>query len=276
MNTESIYQFLEDRRSVSEEVEKTMASILEKHPWFGGGQLLYALMKKQSGSPDADAQMAKAQLFLSNPLWANWQTLQSDEQAFKEPEFILTKAEEITDEIIENSSTEPDIQTTPTEEITIQETENITTEPAEKEEEIPAPPLNLSISLKEEPEADTPLSFEPLHTVDYFASQGIRLKQEQLGNDQLSKQVKTFTQWLQTMKKMYHTDQHTAEKTEDKSITKMADASNESGEIITETMAEVLLQQGKTVQAMALFEKLSLLHPEKSSYFTARISELKK
>ena len=254
MNTESIYQFLEDRRTFSEGAEKSMASILEKYPWFGGGQLLYALMKKKSGTPDADAQMARAHFFLSNPLWANWQTLQSDEQAFKEPEFILIPVDEIQDQIIEDPPTES----------------------AEKEEEIPATLPALSISLKEEPGVDTPLSFEPLHTVDYFASQGIRLKQEQLGNDQLSKQVKTFTQWLQTMKKMYHTDQHTTEKTEDKSITKMADASNESGEIITETMAEVLLQQGKTVQAIALLEKLSLLHPEKSSYFTARISELKK
>src|SRR5690606_843064 len=37
------------------------------------------------------------------------------------------------------------------------------------------------------------LAFEPLHTVDYFASQGIKIKEEQLTNDKLGKQVKSFT-----------------------------------------------------------------------------------
>jgi hypothetical protein len=121
----------------------------------------------------------------------------------------------------------------------------------------------------------SPLAFEPLHTIDYFASQGIRLKQEQLGSDKFSQQVKTFTQWLQSMKKIYHTESGSGGKTEDKNITQMADASNEQKDILTETMAEVLIQQGKPLQAIQILEKLSLLHPEKSSYFTTRISTIK-
>jgi hypothetical protein len=77
------------------------------------------------------------------------------------------------------------------------------------------------------------------------------------------------------MKKIYNTDIVPSEKTEDKNITQMADASNEPGDVLTETMAEVLIQQGKPLQAIQILEKLSLLHPEKSSYFTARILTIK-
>ena len=217
MNPESIYHFLSHRQLSSGESAADLKTITEKYPWFAGGQLLYALYAQQTSAPDAEKQIAKAQMFLSNPIWMNWQLSQEKEETVAEP-------------MLQPSN------------------------PAPKE---------------------TELSFEPLHTIDYFASQGIRLKQEQLGNDKFSQQVKTFTQWLQSMKKVYHTDSANTQKKEDGNITRMADASNAQEEILTETMAEVLIQQGKPLQAIHIFEKLSLLHPEKSSYFTARISTLK-
>lgn len=119
------------------------------------------------------------------------------------------------------------------------------------------------------------LVFDALHTIDYFASQGIKLQQDHLGNDPLSNQVKTFTQWLKTMKKIYNHSEGKAPIGEDSSVTKIAHNSNDSAEIITETMAVILVQQGKTDQALLVYQKLSLLYPEKSSYFTARINELK-
>ncbi|MBU6157973.1 MAG: hypothetical protein KGP35_02965 [Bacteroidetes bacterium] len=119
------------------------------------------------------------------------------------------------------------------------------------------------------------LVFDALHTIDYFASQGIKLQQEHLGNDQLSKQVKTFTQWLKTMKKVYNVPEGKTPSAEDNSVTKIAQNSNDSAEIITETMAGILVQQGKREQAILVYQKLSLLYPEKSSYFTTQINELK-
>jgi hypothetical protein len=41
-----------------------------------------------------------------------------------------------------------------------------------------------------------PLSFEPYHTVDYFASQGIKAKEESKPKDKFSQQLKSFTEWL--------------------------------------------------------------------------------
>ena len=46
-------------------------------------------------------------------------------------------------------------------------------------------------------------------------------------------------------------------------------------EVVTEAMAEVLLKQGKLDQAIALYAKLTLLHPEKSVFFATQIQKIK-
>ena len=43
---------------------------------------------------------------------------------------------------------------------------------------------------------------------------------------------------------------------------------------ISETIAILLTKQGKYLQAIELYEKLSLIKPEKRLYFASRISEL--
>lgn len=116
--------------------------------------------------------------------------------------------------------------------------------------------------------------FEPYHTIDYFASQGIRLKEEKLGEDVLGKQVKTFTQWLRSMKKIYVEEERQLEKKEEEKVIRIADYSNKDEIVITETMAQVYIQQGKKSKAAEVYQKLSLLHPEKSSYFASLIENL--
>lgn len=132
----------------------------------------------------------------------------------------------------------------------------------------------LSDILKQELPADAKLSFEPLHTVDYFASQGIKLREERLGNDKLGQQLKTFTQWLKTLKKVSPEDDMPLDETAEKQLVQMAGGSNQEEEIVTESMAKVLEQQGKAQKAAELYHKLSLLHPEKSAYFASQIQRL--
>ncbi|HEX4958419.1 MAG TPA: hypothetical protein VFV46_09600 [Lacibacter sp.] len=132
----------------------------------------------------------------------------------------------------------------------------------------------LSSILQQELPADAALSFEPLHTVDYFASQGIRLKEERIGNDKLGQQLKTFTQWLKELKKVNPADDMPLDAGKEKQVVQMAGSSNLEEEIITESMAKVLEQQGKTQKAAELYHKLSLLHPEKSAYFATQIQRL--
>jgi|WetSurMetagenome_2_1015567.scaffolds.fasta_scaffold111136_3 hypothetical protein len=50
----------------------------------------------------------------------------------------------------------------------------------------------------------------------------------------------------------------------------------ENDEIITETFANILVQQKKYDKAIESFEKLSLRFPEKSIYFAGRIEEIQK
>ncbi len=118
--------------------------------------------------------------------------------------------------------------------------------------------------------------FEPLHASDYFASQGIKLSEDALGTDKLGKQLKSFTAWLKTMKKV-HPDRLTAvTAVTESAVQTQAEKSNIEEEIVTEPMAEAYILQNKTAKAADIYNKLSLLNPSKSAYFAAKIDSLKK
>lgn len=153
------------------------------------------------------------------------------------------------------------------------------TEPVETTEESPGnegdispiPGLNISFKHSAGPKADSPL-FEPYHAVDYFASQGIKLDPSSMPKDKFDRQLKSFTQWLKTMKRV---TTETASAYADPMVEKQAVESNSDKEVITEAMAQVLEKQGRPDKAAAIYEKLLLLHPEKGALFAARIEDLK-
>lgn len=120
------------------------------------------------------------------------------------------------------------------------------------------------------------LAFEPFHTVDYFASQGIRISQEELPKDKLGKQLKSFTEWLRTMKRLpaaQLTDN--LESAVEKKVESMASHSVSESNVVTEAMAEVWLKQGNREKALDIYNKLSLHNPSKKAYFAAKIENLK-
>ena len=117
--------------------------------------------------------------------------------------------------------------------------------------------------------------FESYHTIDYFASQGIKLLQEEL-KDKLGKQLKSFTDWLRSMKRVGPIESNTSlDDVANQSIQRIAEHSNEGKEVLTEAMAEVWAKQGNTEKAIRVYEKLSLLNPDKRPYFAGRIEQLK-
>jgi hypothetical protein len=118
--------------------------------------------------------------------------------------------------------------------------------------------------------------FAPYHMIDYFASQGIKLVLEDHPADNFGKQLKSFTDWLKVMKKI--PPQPVSDKQNDKEadrIRHFAEHSIEERDILTESMAEVLAKQGMYENAIALYQKLSLIYPPKSAYFASRIEQLK-
>ncbi len=119
------------------------------------------------------------------------------------------------------------------------------------------------------------LLFEPLHMTDYFASQGIKLSEEQQATDKLGKQLKSFTEWLKTMKKTHGNSLPENTAIDDSAVQQQAEYSNQATEVVTESMAEVFIQQGKTQKAIEIYQKLSLQNPGKNVYFAQKIESLK-
>jgi len=140
------------------------------------------------------------------------------------------------------------------------------------------PPFILAEAQPVEP-APTPTAlpplFEPFHTIDYFASQGIRLTVDENPTDSLGRQLKSFTDWLKVMRRLPQKEREIIpDRVAEQTIQNIAAHSIEGKEVVTETMAEVLAKQGMRERARIVYEKLSLLNPEKSAYFAAKIEQL--
>jgi hypothetical protein len=59
-------------------------------------------------------------------------------------------------------------------------------------------------------------------------------------------------------------------------VEQLAETSLQDRDVMTEAMAEVWEKQGNATKAIEIYNKLSLLEPSKSTYFAAKIEDLKK
>ncbi|HMF69857.1 MAG TPA: hypothetical protein VK616_00205 [Flavitalea sp.] len=127
-----------------------------------------------------------------------------------------------------------------------------------------------------EPQTDNKLEFDPYYTIDYFASQGIKLKMEDYSRDKLGQQLKSFTEWIRSMKRLpQEVAENNMDATDQHSIRRIAEHSVEEKEVLTESMAEVWVKQGNYEKARQVYRKLSLQNPSKSTYFAAKIEQIK-
>lgn len=98
----------------------------------------------------------------------------------------------------------------------------------------------------------------------------------------LHTEYSAFTSWLSTKQKGKSAKKLNKKKGKKKiskkeRIIKEAEKSNyRDTTVISETLANILANQGHIVEAIEMYEQLSLLIVEKSSYFADRIQELKK
>lgn len=264
----------------------------EQNPFFGAAQLLLTKKLQAEKSDKYDDQLQKTYLFFHNPLWV--EQLLNDtgaatiiaaekkaEQAVTDNEVIATPPEIM-----------PAITEAPSEAITVvtetsfmaePETENVpvaVAAPAEekiKEAETAATIEIPGLKIEAIDPAKAELVFEPFYTVDYFASQGIQFKSDDRPKDKFGMQLKSFTEWLKTMKRLPVTElAKVAETAGDHKVDQLAAHSLMEKDIVTEAMAEVWEKQGNSVKAIDIYNKLSLLEPAKSTYFAAKIEDLKK
>ena len=245
-----------------------LKQVTAQYPYFAPAHFM--LLKKFS--PDSEEyrqQYQKAILFYHDPIsFEYFLNREVSELPAKEVEIIEEKTafesapreEPVTKEAAE------EIQSISTATVTDSAVTPAETETAEPELKMP------SIAPVSEPVGD--LSFEPYHSVDYFASQGIKLSQEEVGKDKFGKQLKSFTDWLKTMKRLPANQQVNVDPSAEKSVTSLADHSVKEADILTESMAEVWLKQGNKPRAIEVYRKLSLLNPSKSAYFAAKIDHL--
>src|SRR5258705_716564 len=234
----------------------------DRHPYFGAAQLLLTKKLQTENADQFKDQLQKTFLFFHNPLWV--------EQLLNESGNVtITKAEPaMADKIIIPA---------------VAVTENKKPEEIAAEVEIPVvrseePPIEIpTLKTESDNPSKTELVFEPYYTVDYFASQGIKFKEEEKPKDKFGQQLKSFTDWLKTMKRLPVSEITVAtEPKAEQKVEQMAEHSLQDREVLTEAMAEVWEKQGNAVKAIEIYSKLSLLDPSKSVYFAAKIEDLKK
>lgn len=134
-----------------------------------------------------------------------------------------------------------------------------------------------------EVDASAALDYEKETTVslqkDYFAAQGIELDLSKLPQDKFTQQLRSFTAWLKVIKNKDGVDQAdqiaSLDPDQEQMIAQIAEKANVPADILTESMAEIWEKQGNWKKAIATYEKLSFIFPEKSVYFASRIEHLK-
>jgi hypothetical protein len=142
---------------------------------------------------------------------------------------------------------------------------------------------NQVAQFNEEVDASDVLDYEKEITTslqkDYFAAQGIELDLSKLPQDKFTQQLRSFTAWLKVIKNKDGVDQldqiGALGADQEQIIAQIAEKANIPADILTETMAEIWEKQGNLKKAIATYEKLSFIFPEKSVYFASRIEQLK-
>jgi hypothetical protein len=236
--------------------------LARQYPYFSSAQLLLVAKQKQTDHSDFEKQLISTSLHVNHPLWLD-HLLNSNtfEKIVVEEKIISTEVDEEpnNDELVLERSRYEFVDASKPEE---KSTPNPT----------PRPPVIEKAGAK-----DDPLVFEPYYTVDYFASQGIKTVVEEKPKDRLGQQLKSFTEWLKTIRQM--PPQQIASMNDagsEEKVVQLATHSLAEENVDTEAMAEVWIKQGQPEKAVKIYEKLSLLNPSKSSYFALLIEKLKR
>lgn len=140
------------------------------------------------------------------------------------------------------------------------------------------------------PEEETVLTFQPLYTEDYFAYKKLKdPNTAEMMNDKAQAEMRSFTDWLRELKDnfiagkatkdWYHQQMHRLYEDDEPEVServeKMAmESITLNDDIVSETLAEIWVRQHQHAKAIVVYQKLSLLNPDKNAYFAQKIKEL--
>jgi hypothetical protein len=272
--TDYLIQSLFEKESLEEMTLDEFRRMADQYPYSSIIQFLYSCKLKSVYHLDFPEQVTHTALFFSSPQWLHYQLSDESEKG----DFRLSQY----DRYYNNVSEDEPIELPVTEFIDEDDTtwENSLTETQEEfleEEPVFTATIEepISISPEQTPaEVNLPIPIEPYHTVDYFASQGIKTRLED-PQDELGKKVRTFTAWLKTMKRLQPAAEINEIEESDEEIDNGLDQPIMREIIATETMAEVYLKQGLAQKAIEVYAKLSLQNPANSHIFAAKIIQIK-
>jgi hypothetical protein len=247
-NIDHIVKNIFQAESLEQVSLKQLNELIETYPSFNFAHYMLSKKMQMKNIPGFEKETQKTALYFTNQFWLRWLLNQKNDGL---PEITNTIRNYAADEKFSRGNQ------------TLNETKD-------------KPVFHKQPLIKKK--QDDALSFGPYYTIYYFASQGIKVSQEENPKDKFGKQLKSFTEWLKTMKRLpQQTDESESQDDPERNtlIESFAAHSLEQKEVITETMAEVLVKQGKKQRALELYHKLSLLNPSKNAYFAAKIDQLK-
>lgn len=277
--TDFMIQALFQRESMDEITLDELKAHAEAFPYSSIIQFLYTCKLKSQYHLDFPEAVSKTALFFDDSNWLNYQLREEGENGNfrkiiydsqynnisedEEVEVLNLPAEGRGGEEVEG-----------VEEVDFEENEGVFHEPAivQTTEKIELQDNEQNTALQTNNDFEFPLT--PYHTVDYFASLGIKINMES-DKDELSRKVKSFTAWLKTMKRLQPGAETVTVKDIQSILTTHKDEERQSDAVFTEAMAEVYLKQGLRGKAIEVYDKLSLQNPLNSHNFANKISQIK-
>ncbi len=289
MMMDELAQAVLQKKSLAECSVDELQEVAQKYPFSPAVQLLLARKMKDEKSEGWQQQLDEAALYVPNSSWLHY--LMEDVTATGNEEKIATPArDEAAHEPV--AAAEKKLEIAPVQLAgempvinAVENAERAFAEPDDQEEqeemdaqeEETTSPVTIP-GLKIEPidPHTAELSFTPFHTVDYFASQGIKMREEEKPADKFGQQLRSFTEWLKALRDapLSEAGKQVSTGSEQK-VEQLAKHSLSEKEVVTEAMAEVWEKQGDVAKAVAIYEKLSLQNPAKSAYFAGLIKKLK-
>ncbi|MEY5046047.1 MAG: hypothetical protein RL713_1272 [Bacteroidota bacterium] len=272
--TDYLIQSLFEKESLEEMTLDEFSRLADQYPYSSIVQFLYSCKLKSVYHLDFPEQVTHTALFFSSPQWLHYQLSDESEKGnFRQSQYDRNYNNITEDQPIELPETTFDEDDENLWDNSLED-ENALIAVEESTEPVHEEQITNTIPLAVEEVVEPSIPIEPYHTVDYFASQGIKTRLDD-PQDDLGKKVRTFTAWLKTMKRLQPAAEINEIEESDEEIDTGLDQPVMQEIIATEAMAEVYLKQGLTQKAIEVYAKLSLQNPANSHIFAAKIIQIK-